>query len=262
MPRPFPGVDPYIEAQGGWRDFRVRFLVYCRDLIVEGLPESYVALLDEKVHRVRIPYRSALPFWAEIPVAQEPSSASGRLGRTAGVATIEPITIPLETDILEEVRESWIEIRRLPDMSLVTVVELLSPSNKVGNGREEYLERRLALIRQPVHIVELDFLLGGHRLPMRNPLPPGHAYAIVSRAERRPDAEVYAWTLRDGLPPIPIPLDAPDPDVSLELAPAFGMAYDRGRYGRILRYHEPLPFPVDPEDRLWIEALGREVGHP
>ena len=35
----------------------------------------------------------------------------------------------------------------------------------------------------------------------------------LSRADRRPDADVYAWTVRDPLPSIPIPLLPPDPDV-------------------------------------------------
>jgi hypothetical protein len=160
-------------------------------------------------------------------------------------------------DPIEEVRQTWIEVLRLPELSLVTVVELLSPANKIGIGRQEYLNKRVALFRQPVHLVELDFLLGGHRLPMRKPLPSGDAYAIVSRAERRPDAEVYAWSLRDGLPTIPIPLTAPDPEVPLDLAPAFSMAYERGRYARILRYAEPIAFPLDPEERAWAEERAR-----
>jgi hypothetical protein len=235
MPSPFPGIDPYVEDQGRWPDFHSRFLIYSCDVIAEGLPESYVAQMNEQVHLVRTPRGSA------------------PTGRTA---TLEPVTIPLETDMVEEVRETWIEIRRLPSLSLVTIIELLFPSNKVGNGREEYLNKRLELIDQPVHIVELDFLIAGQRLPMRRPLPAGDAYAVVARAERRPDADVYAWKLADSLPTISVPLEAPDPDISLPLGSVYERAYERGLYSRILRYGQSLAIPLAPEVRTWAEEKG------
>ena len=94
---------------------------------------------------------------------------------------------------------------------------------------------------------------------MARPLPPGEFHAIVSRTERRPDADVYSWMIRDRLPTIPIPLDAPDPDVRIDLAPAAAMAYDRGRYGRLLRYREPLGLPLGDEQQAWAEAILREA---
>jgi hypothetical protein len=57
---------------------------------------------------------------------------------------------------LEEIRETWIEIRRLPDLELVTVIELLSPTNKAGTGRLEYLEKRHELHTRRVNLVEID----------------------------------------------------------------------------------------------------------
>lgn len=257
MTSPFPGVDPYIEAQGLWPDFHTGLLNACRDAIDDRLPGEYVAHMEEHVHLVLSSDGDSSLIRPDIAILQswknpDPPAQQGH------VATLEAVTIALETSDLEEIRERWIEIRKLPDLSLVTVIELLSPSNKTGNGRSEYLQRRQSLIDQPVHLVEIDLLLGGRRSPMRRPLPPGHAYAIVSRAERRPDAEVYAWSLRDPLPTIPIPLAAPDPDIPLNLAPAFAMAYRRGRYGRILRYDQPLRADLDAEDVAWIEATARE----
>jgi Protein of unknown function (DUF4058) len=105
-----------------------------------------------------------------------------------------------------------------------------------------------------VHLVEFDFLLGGRRLPTRRPLPPGDSYAIVSRCETRPNAEVYAWTLRDALPAIRIPLRAPDPDLVLDLAAVYEETFRRGRYGRSLRYGQPLNLPLPPGATEWIAA--------
>jgi hypothetical protein len=48
---------------------------------------------------------------------------------------------------------------------------------------------------------------------MESPLPPGDYFALIARAERRPDCDVFAWTVRDRLPTIPVPLLAPDADL-------------------------------------------------
>jgi hypothetical protein len=45
---------------------------------------------------------------------------------------------------------------------------------------------------------------------MNEPLPRGEYLAFVGRSDRRPTVEVYAWSLRDRLPTIPIPLKAGD----------------------------------------------------
>ena len=257
MNSPFPGIDPYIEAQGYWPDFHSAFLNACRDALDDRLPDLYAARLEEHVHLVRSSDETST-IRPDIAVVRGPGFAAGYPDRGPAVATLEPVTVALETSDLEEVIDRWIEIRKAPDLSLVTVIELLSPTNKAGDGRQEYLERRRKLIERPVHLVELDFLLGGRRLPMRRPLPPGDAHAIVSRAERRPDADVYSWTLRDRLPTIPIPLAAPDPDIPLDLAPAGSYAYRRGRYPLMLRYEMPFPLAIDPDGLAWIEATANE----
>ena len=78
----------------------------------------------------------------------------------------------------------------------------------------EYLDKRDQYIDLPVNLVELDLLVGGRRLPMKKPMPSGDYYALVARAQRRPDCDVYAWSIRQPLPTIPIPLKGLDFDVS------------------------------------------------
>jgi hypothetical protein len=137
------------------------------------------------------------------------------------------------------------------------VLEILSPSNKAGTGRTDYLAKRNEFIDQPVNLVEIDLILRGARMPMERRLPPGDYYAVVARAETRPNADVYAWTVQHPLPLLPIPLRSPDADVTLDLARVFTLSYDRGRYERIVRYGTPLPagLPIDVEARSWAEAV-------
>ncbi len=89
-----------------------------------------------------------------------------------------------------EVSDVWIEVRRRTGRTPVTVIELLTPTNKSGDGFVEYKLKRRSLIRQKINVVELDLLLGGRRLPMSLPLPVGDYFAFVSRAHHRPNSEV------------------------------------------------------------------------
>ena len=82
----------------------------------------------------------------------------------------------------------------------------------------------------------------------------------LSRAERRPDCEVYAWTIKDPLPRIPIPLLPPDDDILLDLARVFATAYRRGRYARSIDYAAPLALVKNPDDRAWSERIAKAKG--
>ncbi len=260
MTGPFPGMDPYLEAQGLWESFHAGLVTNCAQALNQRLPEGYVAQIETRVALVslEIPGERRIPDVLVGREADAPRFHSASSGEAVGVATIEPIIVPLARGEVE-VRERWIEISALPELELVTVVEILSPSNKSGSGRSEYLDKRDTLIDLPVNLVEIDLLLGGRPMPMGKTLPAGHYRAIVARAVNRPDAQVYAWTIRHALPPIPIPLRAPDADVLLDLDQAFDLTYRLGRFDRIVRHGSPLPgnLPLIPADRAWAEGLER-----
>jgi hypothetical protein len=249
-------MDPYLEAQGRWPGFHNALIVHCSELLNRDLPEHYVAQTDERIAMVSFD----MPVGDRIPDVligrDENGTAAPRSAAPAGVGTLEPTTMQLVKRTVE-VRETWIEIYHLPEMELVTVIEILSPTNKGGSGRSDYLAKRDALIDRAVNLIEIDLLLSGRRMPLSGRLPPGDYVAIVARSERRPDAEVYSWPLRQPLPALPIPLRAPDPDVRLNLTEAFQMTYDRGGYTRVMRYGRVLPasLPISPEDRAWAEKV-------
>jgi hypothetical protein len=250
-------MDPYLESQGYWLDFHAAFLIDCRRALTAVLPRHYGAFVEERIHLVDLTDDSLQVYRPDVAVA-----ATGRELTSSrdpgGVATLEPISIPLAFDDLDEVRHRWIEIRRLPGRSVVAVIEVLSPTNKTGSGRVEYIEKRNEWIKQPVHLIEIDLLLGGHRLPMRRPLPSGDYFSFVSRSERRPDCDVYAWSIRRPLPIIPIPLADPDHDVPLDLQNVFAQTFEDAPYGDSIAYNRPLNLPLAPEDRTWAEQLARQ----
>lgn len=256
MPALFPGIDPYIESQHYWPDFHQTFLTYLREAISDRLPEDYEARLDERVNVIDLEEQDRIfSILPDVAVTHRPGPPRPEVG----VAVLEPVTIP--TVMIEEDRQAYLRILHRPDRKLVTVLEVLSPANKAKPGYLDYLTRRNALLWQDVHLVELDLLTRGHRLPMRRPLPPGDFYALVAHKDRRPDCDVYAWTLRDPLPTIPIPLLDRDPWVMLDLASVYSTAFERGRYARSVAYREPLAdLELDAETRSWAEGRGREAG--
>lgn len=262
MPSPFPGLDPFLEDQGYWREFHSNCIIWMQYALAERVPEAYEVRIEERLsldyEREEVLDRNVQPD-ALIVRSSEPSRASSTPSATA---TLEPVLLTLPRRQIEEVIEKRLAIRRFPNRELVTAIELLSPSNKRPPGDRLYNRKRLELIHREVHLVELDLLVGGQRLPMEDELPPGHFYAFVSRAERRFLSETYAWTIRDPLPSIPIPLKAPDADVILELASIFATAYERARWGRSIDYTRPLSLPLSEGDRAWAEALARSARAP
>jgi len=263
MRSPFPGMDPYLEDPAFWPDFHATFINYWREEIADVLPGGYEARIGERVSLAEIPPpeewdgRQSKTVVPDISVSHR--TAAGR--STAAPATtlaLEPVQIPLLVD-LDEVTETYIRILRRADHSLVTVLELLSPTNKTDFGYFDYLAKRHFLLRQKVHLVELDLLIAGKRMPTASPLPAAHYHALVARANRTPIADVYSWTIRDPLPTIRVPLKAPDPDIEINLAPVFATAYDRGRYGGSLRYAGQPLITLGPGDQAWCAEIGNRA---
>jgi Protein of unknown function (DUF4058) len=222
MASPFPGMDPYLEDPAFWPDFHRTFINYWREAIADQLPENYEARIGEQVYLV-----------------EEPPSPR---------KLVEPEVVI----ILDEPSEPYIEILHRPERTLVAMLELLSPANKEEPGRRAYLTKRNAVLGQRVHLVELDLLLRGQRLPLERVLPPADYYYLVYRSDHRPDCDVYAWNLREALPTLPLPLQKPDPDLLIDLAAVFHTTFERGRFSRSLRYDEPLSMRRGKEEREWM----------
>jgi len=245
-------MDPFLEDPAFWEDFHRRFITELADYLLEKLPDNYDAHIDERVRLVEAEHGvgTRLPdVSVDRPIDLPPPSTSRGGGATA---TLEPVSIPML--MLEEHRDVWIEIVHLPQRRIVTAIEVFSPSNKEGDDAIDYHAKRMSLYARHVNLVELDLLRGGDRLTFAKPLPAADYYAFVTRARRRL-VDVYHWHLRDPLPTIPVPLQAPDPDIGLEIAAVFAGAYERGRYSRRLRYGEPLRPPLSAKDAAWAAQI-------
>jgi hypothetical protein len=160
-------------------------------------------------------------------------------------------------ELLTKVR--YIEILRSDNMEVVTVIELLSPANKSGAGREEYLAKRRRILGSQVNLIEIDLLRRGDRPPMMDPYSPDPYFVLVHRAGRRPIADVWPILLQQSLPIIPVPLEPDEADVTLDLQATFNGAFDSVRYDRVLDYSNPPPVSLSPDEQVWIDQLLRKT---
>ena len=237
MPSPFPGMNPYLEQDAVWQDFHQSFIPAAREAISPQLSADYFIKVEEYVfiHELDAEARRSLGR-ADILLS---TSDKNKASSTA-IASAAPAYVSVPSLAIDEERHSFLEIRDRQHLELVTVVELLSPSNKSGADRATYLNKRRRLIESGVNLVELDLLRGGPRLPIDG-LSPCDYYALVVRSEERPRGGIWAFQLREPLPNIPVPLRAPDPDVSLNLKNILDRVYDGAAYEKFIYLTPPQP---------------------
>ena len=176
-------------------------------------------------------------------------------GGTATLTTTEPIVTITLLD--EEIHESRLTIMDAATRSAVTVIEVLSPTNKHpgASGRTSYMEKRQEVLSSPTHFVEIDLLRTGKRT-YSHPRPRVHHYGVhVSEHETRPRGKLWLMSLSDRLPVIDIPLKKEDGHVKLDLQAALADAYDRGGYNVFLDYLKPPVPPLTDDWVGWAESI-------
>jgi hypothetical protein len=183
-------------------------------------------------------------------------------GVPTATSSTNAVAAPLHiaTVIPEAVPHVSIEIRDVAQRQLVTAIEILSPTNKRGEGRVEYLSKRRRVLLSMAHLIELDLLRLGQHVPMQQPLPEAPYFVFLSRAENRPVTDVWPITLDQPLPIVPVPLLAGDQDALLDLQAAFTATYDVIGYDLIIDYHKPADIPLVGDVAAWADARLRTLG--
>ena len=259
MPSPFPGMDPFIESND-WEDFHAGFINGLSDAIVPVVRPDYSVRTERRIY-IDHPSDAPSAYRADLAVIHRDDPLATKEVRQSTVnyesATYELVPVERLLPGPIEVVENYLVIRYLGSGDVVTVIELLSPSNKrVGSeGRKAYLSKREELLTSRTNLVELDLLRGGARLPTVQPLPPGDYFAFVCRAKRRRVASVYAWPVEHRLPVIPIPLTSDVAEVALDLQKVFNDVYDRAGYDYSLNYETPLAVPLNEAQSPWAVSL-------
>lgn len=247
MPSPFPGMNPYLEQPSVWHDFQGVLVTLIRLHLARQLVGRYQVRMDENVYVHELDAESRrLIGRPDTHIAGIPSTVATS-GPSATLLAPVQGTIPQGVDLL---RERFVEIRDGRGERLVTVIELLSPTNKrPGVDRLQYLAKRQQYLHSDVNLVEIDLLRGGEPMPVTG-LPPCDYCVVISIASKRPAADLWPIGLREPLPDIPIPLSEKDPSVIMPLQALLDKAFDGAGYDSTL-YDAYLVPPLSEVDAEW-----------
>ncbi len=261
MKSPFPGMDPYLE--GRWQDVHQSVCTYARDQLQEQLGGELVARLGERLIVESLSDRSR-SIYPDVRVVEHGLGDMGLSTATAAFATAlaEPVVVEVASD---PEPQGFIEIIEPDSGTLVTVIEFISPTNKLaGDGRRQYASKQRELDAAQVSLVEIDLIRAGKRCFMlpESQIPRKSRAAYVTcvfRGYRPGKFEIYGMPLRRRLPAIRIPLRRADPDVALDIQLLIDLAYRNGRYD-LTDYCEPCIPPLEGADAAWADKLLRAAG--
>ena len=240
-------MDPYLETPALWPMVHDQLIAAIADKLFNQLSEQY------RIHIGQRTYFSSTQDNLLIGIPEVTIVTSGMT--PPAVARSQPIqpqhvTVPVST----EIRERYLEIYAMASGEVVTLIEILSPhSKRLGEGRTTYERKRNQILASSTHLVEIDLLRGGKPFPVSSKIL-GDYRILICRGNQRPAGELYAFSLRQPIPPIPIPLLPDDPEPILALQPLLNWIYTRDEHIAIDYTHPPQP-PLPPSHRQWVQTL-------
>lgn len=256
MPSPFPGMDPYLESRSIWPDVHHRLITAMGDALSPQVAPAYYVGIEEHAYIVRLDHEELVgrPDIAIVTASNPP--AGGPVSAAAVAEAVRTVILPA----FERRKEGYLEIRDTQTHDVVTVIELLSPSNKMrGEGRKEYENKRLQVLSSLTNLIEIDLLRAG--VPMEMEPQPGTDYHVLVRAGwERSRAKLYVFSVRDSLPNIPVPLRSGEKEAALNLGKLLSEIYDRAHYRIRINYSLPPDLPLSPQEARWAEELLRSKG--
>jgi hypothetical protein len=256
-------MDPYLEG-ALWGSAHAQLIAEIARQLAPRLRPRYIARVEKRFVMdvpdlnetvgITLPSLPQATVYPDVGVVEV---ERGSVGPTMDVA-VSSAPLQMATLITEQSPQTSVEIRDVADHRLVVVIELLSPTNKRGDGREEYVARRQRFLQSSSHLLEIDLLRGGQRVPMRQSLPDFPYFVFLSRAGRRPTTEVWPIALTQSLPTVPVPLLPGDADVPLELQRALDTLYDLLGYDLEIDYRRPPQPPLSANEAHWAAERIRE----
>jgi len=251
MKSPFPGMDPYLEHPSLWPDVHNRLIAaLADDLSVRVAPRYYVGL-ERRTYLLKA---DDMVFIGrpDIAVATTPGvSVFASQPATTSVTVLE-VDVPMQ----DEVSENFLEIHEVKTGKLITILELLSPVNKLHKqGREEYERKRGYVFRSWTNLVEIDLLRAGDPMPVIGAQVQSDYRILVSRGIQRPRAWLIAFTLRQPIPAFTLPLLPGDDEPEVVLNRILHALYQRARFDLRLDYTQaPIP-PLAEANAAWAREL-------
>jgi len=253
MLNPFPGMNPYLEHPELWHQVHNRLIVGLADAIADQVAPSYFVSIEQRIYQSFEDPQSLVGI-ADVGIKRDLWTSDQSTPSEGGVGML---TKPQRVQVKMpwEVKERYLEIREVETKALITVLEVLSPTNKrAGEGRSLYEAKRIKILTTKTNLVEIDLLRSGQPMTVQGARKSQYRI-LVSRARDRPEADLFSFNLQEEIPVFPVPLrgEMPEPIVSLQTI--LNETYRRGRLDLLIDYAiDPVP-ALEASDRLWVQAL-------
>lgn len=247
-----------MEHPSLWPDVHNRLIAAIADELGPRIAPDFVARLEQRTY---IMQQDNLIFLGRPDVTVATGLSPQLLASEA-----KPIgegVLELDLTFHDPLDESYLEIRDVKTRSVVTVIEVLSPANKVDiEGRRQYIQKRRNVLSTLTSFIEIDLLRVGEPME-RHPQRPNSNYRIlVSRGFERYRSHLYFFGMRQTIPSIPIPLLPGMEEPLLDLNQLVHSLYTRARFDLTLDYNEsPVP-PLGEEDAAWAKGVIEDSRSP
>ena len=252
MRSPFPGMDPFLEDPFFWHQVHSRLIVaLSNELGAKLRPKYYAAIetrtyLDDEEGSIFVGIPDAIVFntaKTEVPT---------RSATTATLTVTQPQRVRLVEPI--EVKERYLEIRKVGTHEVIVAIEVLSPKNKRSEGRKIYLRKRQTILESATHFIEIDLLRAFAPMPVMDPQPRSHYHILVSDSRDRPEADLYSFNLQDPIPVFEIPLQPEDVPIAIDLTHLLQEVYEQGCFDLQINYQSILP-DLSAADLDWVKQV-------
>src|SRR4051812_32706581 len=133
MRPPFPGMDLWLEHPALWPDVHNSLIAAIRDDMTPRVAPRYYIGLEQRTYLLT-PDDLGLIGVPDLAVLTKRAPGQPGAPAPAGVGVVE-VVVPM----VEEVAEYYLEVHEVGTGTLVTLIELLSPANKLfARGRRKY----------------------------------------------------------------------------------------------------------------------------
>lgn len=252
MPSPFPGMNPFLENPALWAGVHHWLITEIARSLNPLLRPKYFVAVEERVYETSDIGSDAIGIPDDVII----QTSSPRTSAPAAAATLTPVTQPISVQVPlpETEREGYLEVRQVGTEAVITVIEVLSPKNKrSGPGRQQYATKRQKILGSQTHLVEIDLLRQWQAMPLASSPAQSHYRILVSRSDRRPQADLYAFNLPDPIPAFPLPLQAEDEEPVVDLQQLLHRIYDEAGYDLRLDYQQNPTPPLNEVDTEWLQ---------
>jgi hypothetical protein len=244
-------MDPYLEHPALWPDVHNRLIAALADDLSERVAPRYYVGLERRTYLLKADDLVLVgrPDLAIAPASDSPVPA---LQPAATASLVLEVDVPMQ----DEVSENFLEIHEVRTGKLITILELLSPVNKLHRqGREDYERKRGHVFRSWTSLVEIDLLRAGEPMPVLGTPVKSDYRILVSRGIQRPRAALMVFMLRQPIPSFTLPLLPGDAEPEVSLNRLVHDLYRRARFDLRLDYTQPPVPPLPEADAVWAQAL-------